>query len=103
MSTTDDQPYDPSASAANTLRDLGYVPGPQPIRQLRQIAAETLLDVELSASTEPERSGETAEAHTRLLEAAVDALLVLTENDLDEMEQRHLAAAFGLPEPGDRS
>lgn len=95
-----DQPYDPNASAARTLRELGYTPGPQPIRQLRQVAAETLADIELSASTEPERSGETAETHTRLLEAAFEALGVLTENDLDQMEQQHLAKAFGLPEPG---
>lgn len=91
---------DPSASAADTLRSLGYEPGPQPVRQLRQVAAETLADIRLSDSTEPERSGETADTHTRLLEAAVTALLTLTENDLDEMGQAHLAKVLGLPEPG---
>lgn len=101
--TNPDRPHDPNEAAADTLRDLGYVPGPQPVRQLRQVAAETLADIELSASTEPERSGETAEMHVRLLEAAFEALGVLTENDLDEMEQQHLANVFGLPEPGDRS
>jgi hypothetical protein len=103
MSTTDDQPYDPSTAAANTLRDLGYTPGPQPIRQLRQVGAETLADIHLSATTAPESSGETAEAHSRLLEAAVTALGTLAESDLDEMEQQALAEAFGLPKPGDRS
>ncbi|MFE9601980.1 hypothetical protein [Streptomyces hokutonensis] len=103
MSAPDDQPHDPSTAAANTLRELGYVPGPQPIRQLRQVGAETLADIHLSAAVDPASSGETAEAHSRLLEAAVAALGVLAESDLDEMEQQALAEAFGLPAPGDRS
>lgn len=101
--TTDDRPRDPSTAAANTLRALGYTPGSQPVRQLRQVGEEALADIHLSAALEPEGSGETALAHTRLLEAAVTALGALTENDLDEMEQQHLAEAFGLPQPGDRS
>ncbi|QIY72054.1 hypothetical protein HEP84_25800 [Streptomyces sp. RLB1-33] len=99
----DDRPYDPSTAAANTLRDLGYIPGPQPIRQLRQVGAETLADIRQSAATEPEGSGETPLADVRLIEAAVTALGVLTESDLDEMEQQHLAEAFGLPQPGEAS
>ncbi|WP_328757482.1 hypothetical protein [Streptomyces sp. NBC_00271] len=99
----DDRPYDPSTAAANTLRDLGYVPGPQPIRQLRRVGGETLADIRLSTATEPEASDATAEAHTRLIEAAVAALGVLTESDLDEMEQQHLAAAFGLNGTGEAS
>ncbi len=31
------------------------------------------------------------------------ALGVLTENDLDEMEQQHIAEVSGLPKPGDQS
>lgn len=101
--TTDDRPCDPSIAAAATLRDLGYVPGVSPVRQLRQVGAETLADIRQSAAIEPEASGETADAHARLLEAAVTALGTLAEADLDEMEQQALAEAFGLPKPGDRS
>ncbi|MFF0127314.1 hypothetical protein ACFYTG_16530 [Streptomyces mirabilis] len=103
MSIDPDQPHDAMEAAREGLRSLGYVPGPEPIRQLRQVAADTLVDIELSASTEPEHSGEAADIHTRLLEAAAAALGTLAETELDEMEQHALAAAFGLPEPGDRS
>lgn len=98
-----DCPHDPSTSAANALRSLGYEPGPQPVRQLRQVAAETLADIRLFTTLEPESGGESAEAYTRLLEAAVQGLSVLAENDLDELEQAYLAAEFGLPEPGGES
>lgn len=101
--STDDRPCDPSTAAANILRDLGYVPGGSPVRQLRQVGAETLADIRLSAAIEPEASGETAFAHARLLEAAVTALGTLAEADLDEMEQQTIAEAFGLPEPGGAS
>lgn len=95
-----DQPNDPMESARQALRDLGYVPGPEPVRQLRQVAAETLADIRASAAAEPEQTGAGALAHVELLEAAVTALGVLTENDLDEMEQAALAEAFGLDQPG---
>lgn len=57
--TTDDRPCDPSTGAADTLRALGYISGPQPVRQLRQVGAEILADIRLSAALEPESSGET--------------------------------------------
>lgn len=101
--TNPDRPHDPMEAARDALRDLGYVPGPEPVRQLRQMAADTLTDIRLSAATTPEENGTRALAHIQLLEAAHVALGVLTDTELDEMEQQHLAEAFGLPEPGDRS
>ncbi|NUR02559.1 MAG: hypothetical protein HOY79_40305 [Streptomyces sp.] len=97
MSSTPDQAYDPSASAANTLRDLGHVPGSQPIRQLRQVAEDELSDATAESDTDVKDEG------TSLLEAAVAALGVLTEDDLDELEQQHLADVFGLDQPGGAS
>ncbi|MEU5633533.1 hypothetical protein ACH47C_26935 [Streptomyces rishiriensis] len=98
-----DHAYDPSESAARTLRNLDYNPGAQPIAQLRQVAADALGAVRQSAATRPEASAATALAHTQLLQAAVTALCTLAENDLDEMEQQRLAAEFGLSEPGGQS
>ncbi|MFF2933540.1 hypothetical protein [Streptomyces mirabilis] len=100
--TTDDRTRRPSTTAANTLRALGHVPGAQPVRQLLQVGADVLEDIRQSAAQEPAASGTSALAHVRLLEAAVEALGVLTESDLDEMEQQTIAEAFGLPLPGDR-
>ncbi|MFC9631408.1 hypothetical protein ACFTY8_19455 [Streptomyces mirabilis] len=101
--TTDDRPYDPSMAAADALRALGHVPGPQPIRQLRQVGADALEDIHQSAAEEPAASGPAALAHVRLLEAAVAALGGLVESDLDDMEQQHLAAVFGLDGTGEAS
>ncbi|MEU3340690.1 hypothetical protein [Streptomyces sp. NPDC006668] len=95
----DDRPYDPMESARQTLRDLGHVPGPEPVRQLRQLGAQTLAEIRATDLEAAESSGESALAYTQLLEAAVSALGVHTEAELDGMEQAALADAFGLHPP----
>ncbi|MFI2202657.1 hypothetical protein ACH47Z_18130 [Streptomyces sp. NPDC020192] len=91
MNTTPDRPGDAMEPARAALRDLSHIPGATPVRQLRQLGADALEDASQSAPTS---------ADVRLLQAAVTALGLLTETELDEMEQAALAEAFGLDQSG---
>ncbi|MET7781511.1 hypothetical protein ABZU94_07265 [Streptomyces mirabilis] len=95
MTSSPDQPHDAMEAAREALRNLGHVPGPEPIRQLRQIAVDELQDIRASDGTASD-AGSGEPVHVRLLEAAATGLGVLTETELDEMEQAAIVEAFGL-------
>ncbi|MFF7884310.1 hypothetical protein ACH40F_29175 [Streptomyces sp. NPDC020794] len=82
---------DPMRAATQALRGLGLIPGPTPLRQLRQLAEDALKDVQPNDAGDP---------YVRLLDAAVKALSTLPEAEIDDMESRALAAEFDLDEPG---
>lgn len=101
-----DKPHDAAQAATTALIRLGHQPRPDPIVQLQEVAgqltehrhqAHQLLNLMRPGTAEHARQMLTV---SDLFEQCTIALLPLVEAQLDGIEQKTLADAFGLDLPG---